>query len=115
MRVAWIVAALAVAVAGCDKNCQNSCQKIFDATECGLNPGGQSEEDWEQSCMEECEAALENAGSMGVYDPYVGDRTDQPDELTNERTAAAWMECVADVECADLERGVCHPINGFGL
>jgi hypothetical protein len=113
IRAGLLLGVVVVSTGGCGKNCQNSCFRIFDQTECGVTIAGQTEEDLKQACIEECESALQEAGSMGIYDPYVGDRPDQPDELENERMAAAWMECVHAVECADLQvpGNACHPIG----
>jgi hypothetical protein len=108
-----VLAAVTLGAAGCEKSCQNTCRRIFDATECAVTIAGQTEEDLEQDCTSECEDALQNAGPMGVYDPYQGNTAQQPDELENERMAAAWMECVWAVECADLQvpGNSCHPIG----
>ncbi|MGH7341712.1 MAG: hypothetical protein ACREKH_14565 [Candidatus Rokuibacteriota bacterium] len=110
---AFLLAAVTLGSGGCEKSCQNTCQRVFDATECAVIIPGQNEEDLEQECTAECEEALQHAGPMGVYDPYIGDRPDQPDELENERQAAAWMECVWAVECPDLvvPGNSCHPIG----
>ena len=101
-------------VAGCDKNCQNTCFKIVDENECGVVIGSINENELKDNCIEDCEAALSNAGSMGIYDPYVGDRPDQPNEITNEKMAAAWMDCVAETSCEDLQPpgNSCNPIDG---
>ena len=67
-------AALAALASGCDKNCQNTCFKIFDENECGVTIGSIPENELKNNCIEDCENALDNAGPMGNYDPYVGDR-----------------------------------------
>ena len=115
MKLLQLAALGAVAIAaGCDKNCQNTCFRIFDENECGVTIGAINENELKDSCIEDCENALENAGPMGIYNPYVGARPEQPDEITNERMAAEWMNCVWDQECVDLQppNAACSPIDG---
>lgn len=106
------VVGLALAGAGCDKNCQNTCYRLYDPSECAIHIGGVSEKDLKDQCISECTAALKSTGPMGTYDPYVPHDVDSP-ELQNEKQAAEWMDCVWAATCEELEPvsgGICDPI-----
>jgi hypothetical protein len=108
---AWVVALLALAVGGCDQNCQNTCSRIYDPSQCAVQISGVEWTSSRSDCEEACETALTRAGQMGDYNPYNRPNPSDPPELENERQAAAWMECVWTVECAELDptTGICAP------
>ncbi len=104
--------ALLLAGAGCDKNCQNTCYRIYDPGECGIQVSGLSEQELKDTCVFNCTQALKEAGDMGTYDPYAPSPNENP-SLDNEKQAAAWMDCVWQAECSQLEvvGGICKPIG----
>jgi hypothetical protein len=101
------VAALAP---GCAENCQDSCSRIYD--ECNISIIGVPADKSQADCEAHCEAALEEVGEMGGYDPWKKDNPLNPNTLNNEKQAAAWMDCVAETPCADMDPsvGICAPI-----
>lgn len=97
--------------AGCDKNCQNTCARIYD--ECQISVPGVTPDALKRDCESACEQALTEAGSIGSYNPHNRADPTNPPVLENERQAAAWMDCVWDVECPQLDPqtgGICAPI-----
>lgn len=106
-----VAAALAVAGgSGCSENCQSSCTKIYD--ECKIQIYGVPVEQSQDDCEAQCEEALKQVGEMGSYDPRKRDNPLHPNELLNEKQAAAWMDCVAEATCDELDpsQGICAPI-----
>lgn len=117
MKRAMLAAALlgAALLSGCDKNCQNTCTRIYAESECHVVIPGVTPEALQRECESACESALTRAGSMGNYNPYNNPDPENPPVLEdfNERQVAAWMNCVWDVECPQLDPvtgGVCAPI-----
>lgn len=112
MNRVWVVVMAAAAgfLGGCDKSCQDSCDKIYG--ECQVAISGVPTSISLRDCVTTCETALGNAGVMGDYDPWKRNNPLDPNEITNERQAAAWMECVAETSCEDLDPsvGLCSPI-----
>ncbi len=109
----WIGACAALLLLGaCDKSCQNTCAKIYDEAECGILPGGQTSQELQRDCIDRCTAALAKTGPMGDYDPYTPRDPQDPKTITNEKQAAAWMDCVAEKSCEELDpsAGYCEPI-----
>jgi hypothetical protein len=112
MKALTALVMAAALFAGCDKNCQETCSKIYDGSECGIQPGGQQASELQRECVSRCTAALQNTGPMGDYDPNTPRDPQDPKTITNEKQAAAWMDCVAARSCDDLEPaiGYCEPI-----
>jgi hypothetical protein len=112
MRGSLLLGLGAALLAGCDKNCQNTCGRIYSESECHVIVPGVTPERLREDCEEQCETALTRAGSMGSYNPYNRAPPDREVVLENERQAAAWMNCVWDVECSQLDpsTGICAPI-----
>ena len=113
MRGLWFAAGFGLLlVGGCDKNCQTSCTKIYDESECGILTGGQTAQELIRDCVATCRSALQNTGPMGDYDPETPRDPQNPKTITNEKQAAAWMDCVAARTCEDLDPavGYCEPI-----
>jgi len=109
----WAMAGLSLLLLGaCDKNCQNTCAKIYDESECNILPGGQTAQELIRDCVANCRQALQQTGPMGDYDPETPRDPQDPKDITNEKQAAAWMECVAARTCEDLDPsvGYCEPI-----
>ena len=113
IRWTVILGAIAALSSGCEENCQSTCGRIYNQSECGISVSGVPVKTLRDSCVTECETALKNAGEMGSYNPRNRANPIDPPELENERQAAAWMDCVWSVECVDLEPsggGMCPPI-----
>ena len=108
----WAVMGVGMLSACGDRNCQDSCRRVYDPNECGIQIEGIGWEEMIDRCSERCEAALLQPGEMGSYDPYLIYNASDPPELESDKQAAAWMDCVWDNECADLEppAGTCAPI-----
>ena len=105
MRALTVLAVVVAGLAsvGCGENCQSSCQKIYDPSECGVQIGGVTSTELTRSCISECQDALANTGPMGDYDPFTRRDPLNPKTIDNEKQAAAWMDCVAAATCEDLE------------
>jgi hypothetical protein len=112
MRGAALLMLGAALLYGCNHSCQDTCGRIYSESECNVIVPGVTPERLRSDCEEQCENALTKAGSMGSYNPYNRAPPDREIVLENERQAAAWMECVWDVECAQLDpsSGICPPI-----
>lgn len=113
--VGFAVLAVAVGAAGCDKNCQNTCARVYDAAQCNVVVPGSDPDKLRRECVVECQAALTNPGGMEGYNPYekAPPQSDFENfELSTEVQAAEWMECVWGAECSELqlEEGICWPI-----
>ena len=99
---------------GCGPNCQSTCQRIYGdgiqdvGADCAIP--GRTSTDLINTCMQECEDALDTPGEIGSYNPIVQQGAQTSVELENERQAALWMECVGEKSCGNLEEGYCAPI-----
>jgi hypothetical protein len=113
MRSLVLCGLLAALGVGCDQNCQSTCGRVYDASECGVTVSGVSSNRLRDDCVEACEEALLKTGEMGTYNPYQRANPVNPPELRNERQAAEWMNCVWSSECTEIEPsegGLCAPI-----
>ena len=112
-RVAIVLGALVASAAlfGCEKNCQNTCERIYGA-ECSIVIAGIPADELTNNCQNECEHALQRPGSMGDYNPYNQRNPTEDFHLENEKQAAEWMDCVSKATCEDLDpiTGICYPI-----
>ncbi len=103
-----------VAVVGCGYDCQSTCRRVYDESECNVAAeiGGASSDELIRQCVDECETALRKVGSMGSYDPRTQRNPLVDEQLENERQAAEWMDCVWEADCSQLDpaSGICHPI-----
>ena len=110
--VAALLVLAAAALAGCDQNCQDACAKVYDASQCYLRRGGITAAAVIRDCEDRCQDALANTGPMGDYNPFQKRDPLDPKTITNEKQAAAWMDCVAQAECPELDPafGLCEPI-----
>ena len=68
--------ALLLFLSGCGPNCQSTCQRIYgngvnaDAIEdCAIQRPGRTQGDLIDTCMDNCENALDQPGELGTYDP----------------------------------------------
>lgn len=101
--ISFVVVLLAAGSIGCGEDCQSACGKIYDASECGIQIGGVTAAELTRSCVNQCKDALETTGPMGEYDPNTRRDPLNPMVIENEKQAAAWMDCVAEATCEDLE------------
>lgn len=113
--IRWVLAVGSVVAlgTGCGENCQSTCGRIYDQSECGISVSGVPSKTLRDSCTVDCENALDNAGEMGSYNPYNRANPVDPPALENERQAAEWMDCVWSSDCADIDPaqgGMCSPI-----
>ena len=110
----WAAGALALAatgLSGCGPNCQSTCTTLYAESECNLQSPGQSREDLLRTCEQECEAALTKSGDIRPeYKPNEDTPSDKSVELTSDKEAALWMDCVAETACELLDEGYCAPI-----
>lgn len=96
-----IGATLAAALlAGCNRNCQNSCSRIYD--DCGISLPGLTQADSVSECLASCEGAMRNAGTLGDYNPLGRNISGETHTLENEIQAASWIDCVWDVDCENI-------------
>lgn len=109
---------LALLGAGCDApDCSSTCQRLFvdgavdGTTGCGITHPGQSSEDLIEACNYDCQAALDNPGEMGDYNPDERITGSTSVELVTDVQAAAWMDCVWATDCEFLNDGYCAPTS----
>ena len=96
--------------AGCGPNCQNTCNRIYQPNECNIERAGRTADQLIDTCLGECEGALAKPGAIGTYDPQNSRGSADDFEITNDRQAAAWMDCVAATSCENLQKNFCPPI-----
>jgi hypothetical protein len=96
--------------AGCGPNCQNACNKIYQPSECNIERAGRTPDQLINRCLDECEGALDNPGELGSYDPQNSRGSADEFDLTTDRQAAAWMDCVDATACENLQKNFCPPI-----
>lgn len=118
MRVAVVplsIALITLGACGDPKTCAASCDRFYAADQCDAAPAGIAQEEAIAGCTRECNAALQAPASDTDFDAtdpwYENDRRFNPNfvapldkthELTNDREAAAWIDCVwyfSDTEC----------------
>lgn len=122
MRGLWIIASGLVvsALSGCGENCESTCTRVYDPSECGVVLPGVTPEDLITTCVSECEDALQRTGELR-FDPKQTPAADDAWRLQNEAEAAAWMDCVWEQApgtgpsktCANIDPqqgGICAPI-----
>jgi hypothetical protein len=129
MKTALLIGVLLLTSCGAPaKNCQSTCRKLYDETECAIQLAGVTTDDAIDFCEAECEEALLQTGDLCVelngeqdcYEPTQKYPASDPPALINEKRAAAWMDCIWDRApgvgpskgCADLDPsvGYCQPI-----
>ncbi len=109
LLAAGLIAVVSLA-AGCGPNCQSACQRIYNASECGLRIPGEDPATSLGTCIAGCEAALDQAGDLEGYDPFDQNTTGASISLDNEKQAALWMDCIETTECSEIDDGYCAPI-----
>jgi len=114
MRLAMLSAlVLSTALAqGCGPNCQSTCDKLYGTTgdACSIQRPNTSEKELKTTCLEKCNAALDVPGELEGYDPDQQQGSSSSVEITNDKQAAVWMDCIAETACEDLDHGYCAPV-----
>ena len=113
MRLALaLVASIAAFATGCDTlNCQSTCNRLYQESECNIGSAGVTRDDLVTTCLTECEAALDVPGDVGDYAPDEYVPANESVTLENDKQAALWMECIDTTDCKLLEEGhYCAPI-----
>jgi hypothetical protein len=112
MRLLALAAVLAGTsfLAGCGPSCQEACNRIHSPSECAYQVPGESPDTMYRICVDDCELALKTPGELGGYDPEIRNTSDEAPELTNDKQAAVWMDCVVETACEDLADGYCAPL-----
>jgi hypothetical protein len=103
------VVAVAALASGCGPNCQSTCGKLYFDDQCGIPTPGRETEEAFRDCVDECEYALARPGDLDGYDPDERQTSGETVVLVNEVQAAAWMECVDQTACEDIDDGYCEP------
>ncbi len=127
MRTTRIAAFVVIplALAGCGKDCQATCTKLYGtAPNCG-DPSGDPDsesyfkglvgsEDRDEKmadCMRACQDGLQVPGEVGDYDPYTRrSANEEVPDLENDRQVALWMECIDEHSCVKLSQNYCEPV-----
>jgi hypothetical protein len=98
-------------LSGCGPNCQSTCTTLYAESECNLQSPGLSREELLRTCESECESALTKSGEIRPeYKPDEDTPSDKSVELTSDKEAALWMDCVAETACDLLDEGYCAPV-----
>lgn len=114
-RVSRVIAVVTVLVGGlglgtgCGETCNETCLRAYDEDECNVDTPGTRREDAIADCASQCRAALRQVGPVGNYNPLNSGSLERV-TLENERQAAAWMDCIADATCEQLQAGRCNPL-----
>ena len=96
----------------CGPDCQSTCNKLYQESECGIERPGTTLTDRLSRCMDECLGAMEKPGELDGYDPLKEpENNSEPPTLDNDKQAAVWMDCVYEASCELLEtQNVCAPV-----
>jgi hypothetical protein len=91
--------------------CAPICAYLYiDADGCGIQRPGRTQQENEQLCLDECQAAAAVDGEVGDYDPWAGSSPADIHELENLAQVELWIECVEGATCEELADGLCPPI-----
>lgn len=107
--IALVVLGSCIAACGDTRSCQNACRRAFREEQCNFQVPGSEPNRLVQRCITECEGALKVNGDLNGYDPDIYESVDRTQrfELENEAQAAAWMDCVIETNCEDINDGFC--------
>lgn len=101
------------ALAGCESiDCENTCNKLYQSGECGLESAGWQQNELLDHCNNECETALKTPGEpRAAYTPDEYTPSNEEDvTFTNDAEVALWMDCVDEKACDLLADGYCAPV-----
>lgn len=109
---------LLLALAACGdvpRDCQNTCEKLFgtEAEECNIVVPGRTGDEMKNDCMAQCNYAMARSGELGDYSPNERTGGNEDVTITNDQQAAAWMDCIAETACTDLQANYCAPTTNF--
>jgi hypothetical protein len=120
MRATTILLLLSAALlGGCGPDCYSTCDKIFGdgAGECNIQipgkVGAEGREEMINTCVTHCNSAMQHNGDIGDYSPNERASSDEDIGLENEKQAALWMDCVADMSCDNLNKNYCAPVKNY--
>jgi hypothetical protein len=108
-----LVVAVLGSLMGCGPSCRTSCERLYGSgtDACNIPVNGYEGEAGANSliieCTQTCESAMAESGAIGTYDP--NSKTDTKMSIGNEKQAAAWMDCVAETACDNIQKGFCQP------
>ena len=94
----------------CGPDCQSTCNKIYQTDQCSIPRPGRTVDESVKYCMSECTSALEKPGAVGDYNPNDETPRSETPVLENDQQAAAWMDCVLNTACNNLQSNYCAPI-----
>ncbi len=95
----------------CGPNCQSTCNRLYQPSECNIQSPGQSTEELLLKCLNECEDGLQVPGEIRAeYTPNEYTPSDDPIIFTNDEEVALWMECIAETSCELISTGYCAPV-----
>ena len=94
----------------CGPDCQSTCNRIYEPSQCGIERPGQTLQDVTSRCMEECNSGLSKPGPAGDYNPNDQVPRSETPTLKTDQQTALWMDCVANTACENLEKNYCAPI-----
>lgn len=97
--IAPVGVGLMLSVQGCTPTCSTTCQHYYEADQCDAPPAGLAREDAIAQCTNVCQDALQQTGPAPDptdprFNPAVISPPTKSPQITNEREAAAWMDCV---------------------
>ena len=107
--LALLISAAALG-SGCGPDCQSTCNKLYQESECNTQSPGRSRDELLSRCNQECEDALVVPGEVGDYQPNEYTPSSVAVTLKNDKQAAAWMDCVQETSCEFLNTGYCAPV-----
>ena len=97
-------------------DCLSTCERLYRAgtdkngnAQCNLGEGRAGGDQFDR-CLEECNFAMETTGDIGSYNPQKKLEGEDIPDLENDQQAAAWMDCVLDASCVNLNKNVCAPV-----
>jgi len=117
----WLITTTAIALMSCGLKedegvllCSETCDKLYLESECDIQSPGRTVSELLDTCNTNCLQAWETPCSsedcLSGYDPYTDMSSGVSVELQNQPQAELWMDCVRELECADLTGGYCAPI-----
>ena len=116
LRTVAVTGALALSgswlllLTACGPDCQETCNKLYNESECNIQSPGATREELLGRCNTECENSLDVAGEVGDYNPNEYTPSNESIELGNDKQAAVWMDCIAETSCEFLTDGYCAPV-----
>ena len=94
----------------CGPDCQTTCSRIYEPSQCGIERPSQTLTDVTRNCMDQCTRAMSKPGPVGDYSPNDQAPRSETPKLETDKQAALWMDCVANTACENLSQNYCAPI-----